>query len=849
MSWAAADADIDTSRVLNGPVLLNTATLQEIQSLPISPDLAKKIWDYVYYQGPFKSVYELRQIPGMDQVTFDRLKPLVQINPPVTLDTRAERVRDAYDRLEELASEEGASSSLAEEWIERMVDPLNVNTATLDELESLENVSPIDALAIWRQVREQGNLQSARDLRSVPGLSSWGYSNARRYLGYEETTPHMELHGRYQFLSYDTPYFSDEDEIIRWEAVGNPRPDLTHKLQLSIGRHWSGGIQYHRNFGEGSYYFQDEGIRIPEMKGFVSARNIEYKGVTLNRVVLGNYRVSFGQGLVVDNTDIWSPRFTGYGWNPRLHGIAPDLSRSQECAFRGIALEASWKNLRGVGFFSSDRKDAILNPDGSINRLVTLVPRIDYDIYPERWATLNGDTVFVPSFEGDQSMLDAVREVALGGQLRYGIMPGIHVGVQALEVMYDRPLHPTLGEPYWVHALTEGNRDTLIAVYPLMDPTELDEIADSPQNSEALSEYSSDAESGLWENARSARRIYGVEAAATFANVALQGEVAQMNTDGIAKLTIHDPIAAVVSGYLQYNTMNLLVLYRHYDVAFDNPYNRGFANYRRYKGATFEDSYYLRDETFGSLFVNNASPQAEDGIFVSSRFQVARPLVLGLELDNWTRLGDGIDYYRWVVKTTYRPIWPLQIYLRQRFQARGHLTIFPTTGYDGIESRLEVRFNLSLRDRLDMLYTTSTTRWPPRPRLSGDVYPDGMFPINGNEGTRSEAVGATMTHHVSDRLSFKAFGGIYHGFLWTFEDTDFTVVDGDGFRWWFAVDMRPSTGVALSAKVTSDNQLPITYVSARNQNDPVEPTSGYIYTADNVRNRTMTYRLQLLYFF
>jgi len=847
--WGYSETDASTSPESTKPLSLNKASYQEIQALPISADLAKEIWDHLYYQGPFNSIFDLRQIPGMDQTTFDRLKPLVRIDPPAVTDSRAERVRDAYDRLEELAIEEGASSSLAEEWIDRMVDPLNVNTATLDELESLENVSPIDALAIWRQVRDQGELQSARDLRSVTGLSSWGYRNARRYLGYQEPAPHMELHGRYQFLTYDTPYFSDEDEIIRWELVGNPRPDITHKLQLSLGRHWSGGLQYHRSFGENTSYFNDQGLRIPEMKGYVSGRDFQYGDLTLDRVVVGNYRVAFGQGLVIDNTDIWSPRFTGYGWNPRLHGVTPDLSRSQEYALRGIAVQTSWRDLTGIGFFSSDRKDAILNPDGSINRLVTLVPRIDYDIYPERWATLSGDTVDVPAFSGTQSMLDAVREVVIGGQIRYRIVPGIHVGLHAVEIMYDRPLHPTLGQPYWVHAQTEGKQDTLIQVYPLMDPTELDEIADTPQNAEALVEYHSDAESRLWSNARSARRLFGAEAAATIANVALQAEVAQLNTQGISNLTINDPMAAVMSAYLQYDVLNLLVLYRHYDLEFDNPYNRGFANYRRYKGATFEDSYYLRDETFGSLFVNNASPQAEDGVFVSSRFQVARSLILALELDDWTRLGDGIEYYRWVIKSTYRPIFPLQLYLRERFQARGNLNPFPTTGYDAIESRLEVRFSLSLRDRLDLLYTTSTTRWPPRPRLSGNLYPDGMFPVMGNQGNRAEAMGATVTHHVSDRLSFKAFGGIYHGFLWTFEDTDFTVLDGDGFRWWFAVVCRPTTGLALRAKVTMDNQLPITYVEARNQNEPVEPQPGYMYTADNVHSRNLTYRLQLLYFF
>jgi hypothetical protein len=121
--------------------------------------------------------------------------------------------------------------------------------------------------------------------------------------------------------------------------------------------------------------------------------------------------------------------------------------------------------------------------------------------------------------------------------------------------------------------------------------------------------------------------------------------------------------------------------------------------------------------------------------------------------------------------------------------------------------------------------------------------------LSGNQGDRSEAIGATITHNVSEDLSFRAFGGIYRGFLWTFEDTDFTVLDGQAFRWWLAVNCRPKPGLALRMKVTGENQFPITNVAARDYNEPIEPEPGKYYTADNVQRRNLTYRVQLLYFF
>ena len=76
-------------------------------------------------------------------------------------------------------------------------------------------------------------------------------------------------------------------------------------------------------------------------------------------------------------------------------------------------------------------------------------------------------------------------------------------------------------------------------------------------------------------------------------NIALQGEYGVLDKNGDMKVNGSDPKAFVFSGYAQFNNFSLLVVYRDYDLGFDNPYQRSFSNYSRYKGSIFEDTFYL----------------------------------------------------------------------------------------------------------------------------------------------------------------------------------------------------------------------------------------------------------------
>ena len=122
---------------------LNRASLNEIYTLPVDSTTARRIYEYRALHGPFKSVYELRLVPSLDGVTFERIKPLVKI--AVAFAERAEW-SSILNEQKKLASEEPPSKAAIDVWEEMIRAPINVNEADFNELLNIDRalVDPSD---------------------------------------------------------------------------------------------------------------------------------------------------------------------------------------------------------------------------------------------------------------------------------------------------------------------------------------------------------------------------------------------------------------------------------------------------------------------------------------------------------------------------------------------------------------------------------------------------------------------------------------------------------------------------------------------------------------------------------
>jgi len=99
---------------------LNSASLEEVLSLPIPADIARNIIDYRTYIRFFNNVYELREVDGITPEHLQVLKPLVSTIPPLESDPSLARLSASYRQVRNYLGQEGSNEGLVDEYLDRL---------------------------------------------------------------------------------------------------------------------------------------------------------------------------------------------------------------------------------------------------------------------------------------------------------------------------------------------------------------------------------------------------------------------------------------------------------------------------------------------------------------------------------------------------------------------------------------------------------------------------------------------------------------------------------------------------------------------------------------------------------
>jgi len=819
---------------------INRAEYEEIVKLPVSEEIAERIYDRILYQGPLQSIYQLREIEGIDQKLLLKLKPLIRIAPYMEKTEREERIEQLYYKLDRWEGGEGTDQALVDSWIEQALEPVNINEIRYEQLMNLQAVSPVDAAAIVNYRDRVGEIVSLRDLRGAPNLSYFGYRNARDFISFEPAPVRNEFHGHLLTRVHNTPFLTEEAEAtedieIPIESIVNNYPDVYTRFMGSYGRNIKFGLSHWHALYE-PVVNQDLGFaEVPKPKFYIGIENQKWGELELRKFYVGNYALAFGQGVVMENTDFFTPRKTGFGWRKRFIGLSGDNSRTREYKLSGGATQLAWRNANLFLFLSFNKRDAILNAEP-----VIIDGKLHYPV--DQFIVLDQRFDFAPQDETrqrlDLSWRNSVKELLYGAHMSYDILTATQVGFTYYESAYDHLLRPEF--------------DEIVAGENLGQQI--------PADNEILNSYGgsiSDGENPFWSGAKSFRRIYGVDFQTVFDNVSLQGEYAELDK---ASLLDKNPSAFVASAYIQYNSFNLLGLYRNYDLGFDNPYQRSPSNYRRFKRTIFERYFYLQDPLYGQLYSNNPQPQAEEGFYISSRYQVNRNFVFNMEYDTWVRKADDASQFRVVGTLEFRPIFPIRINLRQKYQGRETQDHITTEYFENLEFRGRMELRLSRYDELGFIYSSAITTFRPRPRLyfpvqSGDSLSNAN--LAGNIASPSEALGSYYTHNFNEWMKLSGFMGYYKGFYWTFEDTQFLVLNSErgAMRFWVSLYSRISNSITMRIKYTRDYQYPVSFTQTRDtSNEEITQGNanfqqGKYYGASLVQPTQDFYYLELNYHF
>lgn len=260
---------------------LNTATLAELKILPISEQQAKDIYSYREYVSFFTSIFDLRNISSIDQLTLNKLRPLVMVSLYRETDDVTQRREEIMDMLDRYDSNEGSSEGMADVWMDYLMTPQNINTMHFDDLISLPNVSAIDAAAILTRRAQGDTIADMRDLRNSVGLSYYGYSNLRSFVYYREPPVKNRMYIDAQ-IQYYTRYLEEgvfdmmKEAIIRntgngstgviapttrkysyWGYFGldEVNPDIILKTRIRYGNMYKAGWMYYTAKGESTPVF------------------------------------------------------------------------------------------------------------------------------------------------------------------------------------------------------------------------------------------------------------------------------------------------------------------------------------------------------------------------------------------------------------------------------------------------------------------------------------------------------------------------------------------------------------------------------------------------------------------
>jgi len=167
--WSSLGAK-PLERALTALVDLNHADRAELEQVPgIGPSLAKEIADDRQKRGRFKSVEELRRVKGVGPATLDKVRPFLSIEAtafPPQPDATPEPL--VLERKPPAAAPYPRAGGSAKK-LQAGDAPINVNTASAEELTRLPGIGPVTAQHIVT-ARADKPFKSLADIDRAKGV-------------------------------------------------------------------------------------------------------------------------------------------------------------------------------------------------------------------------------------------------------------------------------------------------------------------------------------------------------------------------------------------------------------------------------------------------------------------------------------------------------------------------------------------------------------------------------------------------------------------------------------------------------------------------------------------------------
>jgi hypothetical protein len=346
----------------------------------------------------------------------------------------------------------------------------------------------------------------------------------------------------------------------------------------------------------------------------------------------------------------------------------------------------------------------------------------------------------------------------------------------------------------------------------------------------------------LWSGDK--RTIVGGEFRTILDNFSLEGEYAKLQD-----ATNDEGNAYVIKARALYEHLYLLAIYRHYDLDYDNPYARPFAEQAKFDDTLLEKDYRLIDPTY-KLLEEFPTPKAEEGIYLETRYEISRKLTITkLYADMWKNLAYNLPNLRVQGEIEYRPVFPLRFRLKHKYQSKQKgRNIVPSKSITN-ETTFRVFALITQRDFFQLKLRYGKVDLTSVPSLSGEDIEERYMPrsidIDGG------FIEVSWDHNFSEDLSVQ--GGIMYWNTngmsqWNFEDDTIDFLNGRGKKYYVVVSDRLSPNVQLRLKFRNlDSEQPHTGLLVQKDGDEYgyHYATGEYYKKNDLIQKINLFSLQI----
>lgn len=334
-----------------------------------------------------------------------------------------------YEQLSSMSDMVTTDKEATYEFLAELAEhPINLNSATREDLEQLPFLSSVQIEELVAYINQYAPLQSLGELAMIESLDALRRKLLSFFITIDSNPQHrfpsfknIVQYGKYELLlTGKIPFYKRKGDINGY--MGYP---FKHwwRYTFSYGQYVKAGVVASQDAGEPWFAGRNKWGY-----DYYSAYAQIKKCGRIKSLLLGRYRLKMGMGLIINRDFGLGKLISLSSLTNNMQAIRAHSSKSEADYLQGVAATAEiMKGLDLTGFVSYRQIDATLNKkDSSIVNIVT----------SGYHRTLN-----------EMSRKHNTSQSIVGGRLQY-FKNGFHIGVNAIATLLNRTLQPKENQMY-----------------------------------------------------------------------------------------------------------------------------------------------------------------------------------------------------------------------------------------------------------------------------------------------------------------------------------------------------------------------------------------------------------------